>query len=77
MKKKGRIFNFNARPTRSGQAGRKLKNMQNILKYLKYAEYHSLHKCVYVAFGLLCSQPHLWFYVQVYAIVMPWTCLVC
>ena len=42
--------------------------MHNIDLYASMCQFSS---------GMLCSQPHLWFFVQVYAIVMPWTCSFC
>jgi hypothetical protein len=51
--------------------------MQNITKYVKYAEYQTNNRYVTLAFWMFCSQPHLWFYVQVYELVMLWTCSVC
>jgi len=52
-------------------------NMQNITKYVKYAEYQTNYWYVTLAFWMFCSEPHLWFYVQVYELVMQLTCSVC
>ena len=53
------------------------KNMTNIQEYAKYAEFHVLEWYVSVTFREFYRQHYLWFYVLVYAIVVPWTCSVC
>jgi hypothetical protein len=73
--KKCRIFHFHTRSIRSGE-GVENKNMQDNVEYVKCAEYQIRQRYVFVTFCELCSQHHLWFYVQVYATVLPWTCLV-
>ena len=53
------------------------KNMTNTQKYTKYAEFHVLERYVSVTFREFYWQHYLWFYVQVYTAVVPWTCSVC